>query len=249
MSHHTPLAGKKAIVTGAARGIGAAIATRLAADGAEIAITYSKSGKEAEALAATITNAGGKAFAFKADASELEILPAKARDIAARLGGIDILVNNAGVLINGLIGEIDEADYRRTMDVNVHAVFAMTNALVPLMKSGARIINISSVLGERAIFPGLGIYNASKFAVIGFTRSWALDLAAKGILVNAVQPGPIATDMNPENGPQADMMRAAIALGRFGQPEDVASAVAFFAGPDSAYVTGVTMRVDGGLNA
>jgi 3-oxoacyl-[acyl-carrier protein] reductase len=135
------------------------------------------------------------------------------------------------------------------MRINVDAVFVLTNAAVKKMKPGSRIINISSVLGERAVGPGMGIYNASKFAVTGFSRSWAKDLGEKGILVNAVQPGPIDTDMNPESGDRAKIQKARTALGRFGRPEEVAGAVAFLAGPDATYITGATLNVDGGMNA
>jgi 3-oxoacyl-[acyl-carrier protein] reductase len=135
------------------------------------------------------------------------------------------------------------------MRINVDAVFALTNAAVKHMKTGGRIVNISSILGERATGPDMGVYNASKFAVTGFSRSWAKDLGARGILVNAVQPGPIDTDLNPATGSHAESMRLQTALGRYGRPEEVAAAVAFLAGPDAGYITGATLNVDGGWNA
>lgn len=239
-----PLNGKIAIVTGGARGIGEAITKRLAADGAKIALTYSKSADAAEKLAKQI---GGKAY--HADASKPETMKDLVKAVIKDFGAIDILVNNAGVADGGLVGEIADKTYTDIFNVNVESVFTLTNAAVPHMKKGARIINISSVLGERAISPGLNLYNASKFAVIGFTRSWAKDLGAKGILVNAVQPGPIDTDMNPANGEGAKDQIANTALGRYGTGEEIAAAVAFFAGPDSTYVTGAQLRVDGGTNA
>ncbi|MBN8542725.1 MAG: SDR family oxidoreductase [Alphaproteobacteria bacterium] len=239
-----PLQGKIALVTGGARGIGAAISTRLAADGAKVILTYSKSATEAEKLAQKI---GGKAYL--ADASKPETMKAFADAFIKEFGRVDVLVNNAGVADFGLIGDIPHDHYRRIFDVNVESVFALTNALVPHLQSGARIINISSILGERAIGPGLNVYNASKFAVTGFTRSWAKDLGAKGILVNAVCPGPIDTDMNPANGEGSAQQIAQTALGRYGKPDEIAAAVAFFAGPDSTYVTGATLLVDGGTNA
>jgi 3-oxoacyl-[acyl-carrier protein] reductase len=238
------LDGKIALVTGGARGIGAAIVRRLAADGAQVLITYSKSAEAAEALAKEV---GGKAYL--ADASKPETMQAFADTVIRDVGRVDILVNNAGVADFGLIGETPHAQYRHIFDVNVESVFALTNALVPHLKAGARIINISSILGERAIGAGLNVYNASKFAVTGFTRSWAKDLGAKGILVNAVKPGPIDTDMNPANGEGSAQQIAQTALGRYGKPEEIAGAVAFFAGPDSSYVTGATLLVDGGTNA
>lgn len=239
-----PLDRKIAIVTGGARGIGAAITKRLAADGAKVIITYSKSADAAEKLAKEV---GGKAY--KADASKPDTMKAFAESVIQEFGRVDILVNNAGVADFGLIGEIGHDQYRRIFDVNVESVFALTNALVPHLKSGARIINISSILGERAIGPGLNIYNASKFAVTGFTRSWAKDLGAKGILVNAVKPGPIDTEMNPANGEGSAQQIAQTALGRYGKPEEIAAAVAFFAGPDASYITGALLNVDGGTNA
>jgi 3-oxoacyl-[acyl-carrier protein] reductase len=164
-------------------------------------------------------------------------------------GRLDILVNNAGVFLGGRIGDIRAVDYERVMRINVDAVFALTNAAVKKMKAGGRIINISSVLGERAAGPDMGVYNASKFAVTGFSRSWAKDLGPNGILVNAVQPGPIDTDLNPATGAGADIQKSRTSLGRFGRPEEIAAAVAFLAGPDATYITGATLNVDGGWNA
>lgn len=241
-----PLSGKIAVVTGGARGIGAAISKRLAADGATVILTYSKSKDEAEKVVAGL---GNKAKTYKADASEPSSLPAFAAQVLKDYGRIDILVNNAGVIGSGLIGEIDYAEYERTRSVNIDAVLALTNAVVAHMKEGGRIINISSVLGERSLMAGMSVYNATKFAVNGLTRSWARDLAPKGILVNAVQPGNTATDMNPENSEHSDATRSIIPLGRYGRPEEIAGAVAFFAGPDSTYVTGTTLTVDGGVIA
>jgi 3-oxoacyl-[acyl-carrier protein] reductase len=240
---------KIALVTGGSRGIGAAIAKKLAAHGATVAITYSKSKDQAEKIVADIEKVGGKARAYLADATKPETMPALAAAVAKDLGTLDILVNNAGVFEMGMIGEIPQNAYGDTFRVNVESVFALTNAVVAHMKPGSRIVNISSVLGERASGPGMSVYNASKFAVTGFSRSWAKDLGAKGILVNAVQPGPINTDMNPEDGEFAEHMRTNTALGRYGTPEEIANAVAFLAGPDASYITGATLNVDGGWNA
>lgn len=244
-----PLSGKVALVTGSSRGIGAATAKKLASHGAAVAVVYGKSKDEAAKVVEAITKAGGKAKAFGADANRPETMPALANAVLAELGAIDILVNNAGVWSVGLIGEVDYAEYERVRQVNVDAVFALTNAVVPHMKSGARIINISSVLGERSLMPGISVYNASKFAVNGFTRSWARDLAPKGILVNSVEPGSTDTDMNPADGEGSAAQRAGIPLGRYGRPEEIAGAVAFFAGPDAGFITGETLRVDGGAIA
>jgi len=243
------LNGKVALVTGGSRGIGAAIVRRLAQEGARVAFTYSSSGKAAKALAKEIGAHGAKTKAYAADAAAPKSLPRLVAKVLNDFGRLDILVNNAGVFLGGKVGEVRPADYERLMRINVDAVFMLTNAAVKVMKAGSRIINISSVLGERAAGPDMGVYNASKFAVTGFSRSWAKDLGPKGILVNAVQPGPINTELNPENGENADIQKARTALGRFGRPEEVAAAVVFLAGPDATYITGATLNVDGGWNA
>ncbi|TFG44244.1 MAG: SDR family oxidoreductase, partial [Syntrophobacterales bacterium] len=232
-----PLSGKTALVTGGSRGIGAAIVRRMAKEGANVAFTYSKSGKAAGVLVKEVSVCGIKAKAYPADAAVPKSMPGLVGKVFKDFGRLDILVNNAGVFLGGKIGEIKAADYERLMRINVDAVFALTNAAVRKMKPGSRIINISSVLGERAAGPDMGVYNASKFAVTGFSRSWAKDLGPRGILVNAVQPGPIDTELNPETGESAEYQKARTALGRFGRPEEIAGAVAFLAGPDATYIT------------
>jgi 3-oxoacyl-[acyl-carrier protein] reductase len=244
-----PLRKKVALVTGGSRGIGAAIVRRLAREGAHVAFTYRKSGKAASALVKEVSGYGVKAKAYPADAAVPKSLPRLVGKVLKDFGGLDILVNNAGVFLGGKIGGIRAADYERAMRINVDAVFALTNAAVKMMKAGGRIINISSVLGERAAGPDMGVYNATKFAVTGFSRSWAKDLGASGILVNAVQPGPVDTELNPATGESADIQKARTSLGRFGRPEEIAAAVAFLAGPDATYITGATLNVDGGWNA
>ncbi len=244
-----PLKGKVALVTGGSRGIGAASARHLAAAGANIAITYSASADAAAELVKGLEALGVKAAAYHADAAEPQSLPQVVEQIAADFDGIDILVNNAGTFSVGMIGAVDEADYRRVMTINVDAVFTMTQAVLKVMPDGGRVINIGSVLGERASTAGISTYNASKFALAGLTRSWAKDLGPRNILVNDVQPGPIDTVMNPADGPNADHMRSNTALGRYGQPDEVAALVAFLAGPEATYITGATINVDGGWNA
>lgn len=244
-----PLAGKTALVTGGTRGIGAASAHRLAAAGADIVITYSRSADSAAIIVRELEAHGVKAGAYRADAALPESLPQVVEQIAADFGGIDILVNNAGATARGMIGDIDPADYRRVMTINVEALFWLTQAVLEFMPDGGRIINIGSVLGERATTTSLSIYNTSKFAVAGLSRSWAKDLGPRKILVNAVQPGPISTAMNREDGPNSDFMRSNTALGRYGQPEEVAALVTFLAGPEASYITGATLNVDGGWNA
>jgi 3-oxoacyl-[acyl-carrier protein] reductase len=243
------LKGKVALVTGGSRGIGAASARHLASAGANIAITYSASADAAAELVKEFETLGIKARAYLADASDPQSLPQVVEQITADLGSIDILVNNAGTFSVGVIGKVDEAEYRRIMTINVDAVFTMTQAVLKVMPDGGRIINIGSVLGERASTAGISTYNASKFALAGLTRSWAKDLGPRNILVNDVQPGPIDTVMNPADGPNADHMRSNTALGRYGQPDEVAALVVFLAGPEASYITGATINVDGGWNA
>jgi len=243
------LSGKTALITGGSRGIGAATAKRLAVEGASVAITYSKSKDSAEKVVTEITKAGGKAKSYLADAAKPETMPALVDAVVKDFGTIDILVNNAGQFILGNIGESSEAEYRAMMKIYVDSVFMLTNAAVKKMQQGARIINISSCLGARASGAGMSSYAASKFAVSGFTRGWAKDLGSKGILVNAVLPGPIDTEMNPADSAYADFQKGQTALNRYGKAEEIAGAVAFLAGPDATYITGTLLTVDGGWNA
>jgi 3-oxoacyl-[acyl-carrier protein] reductase len=244
------LQGKTALVTGGSRGIGAAIVRKLAEAGADVAFTYRKSDETARQLVDELQGLGVRARAYQADAGKPESLPAMVQAVADDFGGLDILVNNAGIPGSGMIGEIEYGKYRHTMAVNVDAVFTTTNAAVKVMSDGGRIINIGSILGERASTSGMSIYNASKFAVAGLSRSWAKDLGPRGILVNDVQPGPIDTDLNPsDDSDKASFMRSMTALGRYGTAEEVAGLVVFLAGPDSGNITGATLNVDGGWNA
>lgn len=243
------LEGKVAIVTGGSRGIGAAIAKRLAAGGAKVAISYSSSPQAAESVVAEIDAAGGTAVAIKADAAD----PAQVRALVAKtveqFKRLDILVNNAGVWIGKPVGELTDEDYDHVFDVNVRGVFAAVREASKHMAEGGRIITIGSVNGERMSYAGGSLYAATKFAVKGFTKGWSRDLAPKGITVNVVQPGPVDTDMNPADGGFADYMSSMTALGRYGKPGEVAEVVAFLAGPDSTYVTGAAINVDGGMEA
>ncbi|MES2095349.1 MAG: SDR family oxidoreductase [Pseudomonadota bacterium] len=239
------LKGKKALVTGGSRGIGAAIAKRLAADGAAVAITYAGNKAAADATVAAIEQTGGTAYAFQADASDPESQRAGVDQAAMALGGIDILVQNAGVAEFSPVDQDTDETYDRQFAVNVKGLHVGTRAALPHLADGGRIILIGSISGEKA-FPATSVYSATKAAVAALARGWAKDLAPRQILVNTVQPGPIDTDMNPADGEFAQQMTGFVPLGRYGRVEEIAGAVAFLAGPDATYITGTTLNVDGG---
>jgi NAD(P)-dependent dehydrogenase (short-subunit alcohol dehydrogenase family) len=243
------LAGKRALVTGAARGIGAAIALKLAEDGADVAITYGKSADKAEALAAEIRTLGRKAVAFQADAASPEAAKAAVKQTVADLGGLDILVNNAGVLIAGDFSEqsLEEIDVQ--LNVNVRGVFLITQAALKHIPNGGRIISVGSNAGLSVPFAGIAVYAATKSALESFTRGLARELGPREITVNLVRPGPIDTDMNPADGALAPSIIPSLSIARYGQTREVAEAVAFLAGPGAAYVTGSGILVDGGISA
>ena len=243
------LSGKTALVTGGGRGIGAAIAQRLAEDGAAVAITYSASADGARAVVARITAAGGRATAIQADAADAAAVERAVTETARQFGGLDILVNNAGMGVPASIEDIRLEDYDACFAINVRAVFVAMQAAGRIMPRGGRIITIGSVNGDRIPFSGGAIYAATKAAVAGLTRGAARDLGPRGITVNVIQPGPIDTDMNPADGPWAGAAKAALAMGEFGQPNDVAAMVSFIASAQAGFITGATMNVDGGYNA
>ena len=243
-----PLSGKRALVTGAARGIGAAIALKLAEDGADVAITYEKSAEKAEALAAEIRALGRNAVAIQADAGSPDG-PAKAvTEALAGLGGLDILVNNAGIAGESLFADQSVEQVQALLDVNIRGVILTTQAALPHINDGGRVISISSVLADRVPFPGVTVYSATKSALAAFSQGLAREVGSRGITVNLVKPGATDTDMNPADGPNAGFV-SSIPLGRFGQPSEIASAVAFLAGPGANYITGTSILVDGGIGA
>jgi 3-oxoacyl-[acyl-carrier protein] reductase len=246
-----PLTGKTALVTGGSRGIGAEIARRLADDGANVAISYSSSDEQASKLVRELKELGVQAAAFKADQGDAGQVTSLIKAVVEQFSALDILVNNAGVLVYGLVSDAgaDLAAIDKAFSVNVRGVAAAVRAAVPLMPDNARIISIGSGLGDQSTWPGMGDYAATKAAVAAYTRSWARDLATRGITVNTVAPGPIETEMNPATGDFADMERASVPMGRFGKPFEVAAAVAFLARPDSSFITGITLNVDGGIAA
>lgn len=243
------LNGKVALVTGGTRGIGAAIAKRLSADGAAVAVTYSGSKERAERLVTEIESLGGKAIAIRADAGNAAAVKAAVNEVAKQLGGLDVLVNNAGIAAMAPIGEFPEADFERLIDINVRGVFHTTNEAVKHMKAGGRVIMIGSVNSESMPFQGGSAYAMSKGAVASFVRGLARDLGPRGITANNVQPGPIDTEMNPEDGPFAATLKNYLAVGRYGKAEEVAAMVAYLAGPEAGNVTGAQILIDGGFGA
>jgi 3-oxoacyl-[acyl-carrier protein] reductase len=240
------LEGKIALVTGGSRGIGAAIAKRLAADGANVAITYSKGSDVAASVVKEIERSGQKAIAIQADADAVNAAVEKA---FATFGRLDVLVNNAGTAIPKLFEETTLEEMDRVIDINIRGVFAATQAAMKHMKDGGRIITIGSAVGERAASPWLVPYSATKGAVKMFTQALAREIGSRGITVNNVQPGPIDTELNPASGDWAVPQKAATALDRYGRVDEIAAMVAFIAGPESSYITGANLTVDGGMNA
>lgn len=243
------LRGKVALVTGASRGIGAAIAKRLATDGADVAITYAKDADAAKAVVKAIEGSGQKALAVQADAADPVAVQAAVEQTANAFGRIDILVNNAGTAIPRPFEEATLEEMDRMIGINFRGVLIATQAALKHMPDGGRIISIGSCVGERNMTPGLTAYAATKGAVKMFTQGLSREVGRRGITVNNVQPGPIDTDLNPASGDWAAPQLANTALNRYGRAEEVAALVAFVAGPEAAYITGANLTVDGGTNA
>jgi len=243
------LAGKVALVTGGSRGIGAAIAKRLAAEGANVALTYSKGAEAAASIVEAIEHDGGKAVAIQADAADVEAVKDAVEKTVATFGRLDVLVNNAGTAIPKAFEEATLEEMNRVIDINIRGVYVATQAALKHMKSGGRIISIGSAVGERVAAPGLVPYAGTKGAVKMFTQALAREIGSRGITVNNIQPGPIDTELNPAAGDWAVPQKAATALNRYGHVEEIAAMVAFVAGPESSYITGANLTVDGGMNA
>jgi 3-oxoacyl-[acyl-carrier protein] reductase len=240
---------KVAFVTGGSRGIGAAIARRLAADGAVVAITYAKGADAAAAVVKSIERTGGKAIAIQADAADPGAVKAAIDKAASAFRGLDVLVNNAGTANPKTFEETTLEELNYVIDINIRGTFVATQAALKHMNDGGRIIMIGSCVGERMMTPGLVSYAATKGAIKMFTQGLAREVGGRGITVNNIQPGPIDTDLNPAAGDWAAPQKALTALNRYGSVDDVAALVAFVAGPEASYITGASLTVDGGTNA
>jgi 3-oxoacyl-[acyl-carrier protein] reductase len=243
------LKGKVALVTGGSRGIGAAIAKRLAADGASVAITYAKDAAAASAVVKAIEANGGKALAIQADSASSEAISGAVEKTVTALGGLDVLVNNAGTAIPKAFEQGTLEEFDQMINLNFRGMLVATQAALKHLKNGGRIIMIGSCVGERMMTPGLAVYSATKGAVKMFTQGLSREVGGRGITVNNVQPGPIDTDLNPAAGEWAVPQKANTALNRYGTVDEVAALVAFIAGPESSYITGANLTVDGGTNA
>ncbi|MGW1997506.1 SDR family NAD(P)-dependent oxidoreductase [Embleya sp. NPDC001921] len=243
------LEGKVAFVTGGSRGIGEAIALRLAEDGADIALTYQYNAERAADVVDRIKALGRRARAVRADSADPTAVREAVDRAAAEFGRLDILVNNAGIGVLGPVEELSRADIDRVLDVNVRAPFVASQAAIRHMTDGGRIINIGSCMAERSAFSGGSLYTTSKTALTGLTKSLARELGPRGITANLIHPGPIETDMNPSHGPGADTQKNLTALGHYGQPSDVAATVAHLASEAGRYITGAAIAVDGGFAA
>lgn len=247
--HMNRIEGQVALVTGGSRGIGAAVALRLAEEGADLALTYEQNAERAGQVVEQVKALGRRALAIRADSADPEAVRAAVDGAAAEFGRLDILVNNAAVFPMGLLEELELAQLDRTLAVNVRAPLLAAQAAVRHMTGGGRIIGIGSNVAERVVFPGLALYAATKTAQIGLVKGLARELGPRGITVNLVHPGPTDTDANPAEGPFAETVNGFTALGRYAQPDEIAATVAFLAGPDGRYVTGAAISVDGGFAA
>jgi len=245
----TDLNGKRALVTGGSRGIGAAIAAALADKGADVAITYERSGDRAAAVVQSIKAKGRKALAIQADSADPDAINRSVKEALGALGGLDILINNAATGRPGTVADISLKDVQDMLNVNVRAPLLFAKAVIPHLKEGGRIVSIGSSIAERLPFPGMTAYAMTKSALLAFTRGLARELGPRNITANIILPGPVETEMNPANSPIADVVRSMLPLGRYGKPEEIAAVVAFLASPAASFITGAIISVDGGANA
>lgn len=243
------LNGKRALVTGGSRGIGAAIALALAEEGADVAFTYQSSAEKARGIVASVQTLGRRGVAIQADSADPEAIARAVSETSAALGGLDILINSAAIGYYGLVADLDLAAYQRQMDINVRAPILFAKAAIPHLPVGGRIVTIGSGLGERVPFAGVTPYAVSKAALTAFTRGLSRELGPKGITVNLVQPGSTDTDANPASGEAADSQRSMTSLGRYAEPREVANAVVFLASPAASAITGAVLNVDAGALA
>ncbi|HTG39030.1 SDR family NAD(P)-dependent oxidoreductase [Sphingomonas sp.] len=243
------LSGKRALVTGGSRGIGAAIALALAENGADVAFTYQSSAEKARTVAAKIEATGRRAVAIQADSSDPEAITRAVDKAVTDLGGIDILINSAAIAYYAPVADLDLVEYQKQMDVNVRAPMLFAKAVIPHLRADGRIVTIGSGLGERVPFAGLTPYAVSKAALTAFTRGLSRELGPNGITVNLVQPGSTDTDANPANGDAADPQRSMTSLGRFAEPREIANAVVFLASPAAGVITGAILNADAGALA
>lgn len=243
------LKGKRALVTGGSRGIGAAIALALAENGADVAITYQNSVERADSVISSIEALGRRGFAVQADSADTDAIKRAVTQTVETLGGLDILVNSAGVALNGAIADLDLDKFQTMMDVNVRGPLAFAQAAIPHLPKGGRIISIGSGLGDRVPFPNVTAYAMSKSALVSFTRGLSRELGPLGITVNLVAPGSTETESNPAVGAGADFQRSLTPIGRFAEPREIADVVAFLASPAASMVNGAMIAVDGGATA
>lgn len=243
------LNGKRALVTGGSRGIGAAIALVLAENGADVAITYQNSAERADGIVSAIEKLGRRGLAVQADSADTDAIKRAVKESVETLGGLDILVNSAAIGLSGPLADLDLAKFQMLMDVNVRGPLAFAQAAIPHLPKGGRIISIGSGLGDRVPFPGVTAYAMSKSALLSFTRGLSRELGPQGITVNLVSPGSTDTEANPANGESADFQRSLSSVGRFAEPREIADVVAFLASPAANMVNGAVVAVDGGANA
>jgi 3-oxoacyl-[acyl-carrier protein] reductase len=243
------LENKCALVTGGSRGIGAAIVKRLASEGVHVALTYVSKPDQAHEIVKAALAMGVKAIAIQANSEDPKEINRAVEHTVTELGGIDILVNNAGIGVMAPIDEFRIEDFDRTVAINVRAAFVATQAAIKHMKSGGRIMTIGSCNADRMPFVGGAVYAMSKAALVGLVKGLARDLGPRGITVNNIQPGPVDTDLNPATGEFADTLRKLMALPRYGSGDEIASLVAYLAGPDAGFITGASLTIDGGFTA